>query len=543
MTDSTGTQPQEKAGSFIKPGGARAPRKQLVSVRHNAAVSELAEEQPSLLQQRAAVRPVPASAAAQAPGGNGSRFGHDLSRVPTHTAAPAMVQPAALGLSSILDAQETDAAREVPRQQHQGHALASSGTGPVAETESRLPGGQLMRTLKIPFVQLVRSSRADEPQEQEAPVTVSEVEGPELIQSLDTISSTLGYASTTERGGAGPSGFGVCRASASLTDVHITPGSGSYTVTGTYELEIRWQVRSGTGPNSEVDIQSENDPDIRACNYQLVAKDITPNMGDLNGRPPRDHFWAEDLTGRHERVHATDYGTYGPDAATAAQNWLNAQTASSRTQIQNTLLRRALRESMTVLEALMETAPGAEQRAYGDGAPVYQARASAVRTKGDAGDYGQVSAQVTVHPRGGEPYEVVRGDTLSAIARRVYGEARYWREIYRANRDRVREGGNLIFPGTVLDLPPINIDQEVWVMLSSDAGLYASETVRVPGGSSHEFLVSPKDVFSDTTNCDASVTVDVCDQDGNSLVTAVWSLPGSTTSRHGNYEVTASVVR
>jgi hypothetical protein len=543
MSNSTETQPQEQAGSFIKPGGARAPRKQLVSVRRSAAVDELSEEQPSILQGRPSVRPVPGSGAAQAPGGNGSRFAYDLSRVPTHTAAPAAVQAQGPVLSSTPDLQEPETAGEALGQEPRQGALAAPRTGPMRETASSLPGGGLQRTLQIPFVQLVRSSRADEPQEQEAPVTVSEVEGPELIQSLDSISATYGYASTTERGGAGPSGFGVCRASASLTGVTITPGGGTYTVAGTYELEIRWQVRSGTGPNSEVDIASDADPDIRACNYQLVAKDLTPNMGDLGGRPPRDHFWAEDLTGRHERVHATDYGTYGPDAARAAQNWLSAQTAVSRAEIQNTLLTGSLRQSMTALNALMETAPGAEPRAYGDGAPVYLARAAAIRTKGDAGDYGQVSAQVTVHPRGGEPYEVVRGDTLWAIAKRTYGEARYWRDIYRANRDRVREGGNLIFPGTVLDLPAINIDQEVSVMLSSDAGMYLSEVVRVPGGGSHQFLVPPNAVLSDTTNCDGDVAVEVTDAAGQTLVSAVWSLPGTTTSRHGNYEVTASVVR
>jgi hypothetical protein len=543
MGDSTETQPQEQAGSFIKPGGARASRKQLVSVRHSTAVDELSEEQPSLLQGRAAVRAIPGSVVAQWPDGNGSRFAHDLSRVPTYTAAPAAVQGGGPFLSSTSDLQEAEVVGEAPVQEPRQRALAVPGTGPMRETTRSLPGGGLGRTLHIPFVQLVRSSRADEPQEQEAPVTVSEIEGPELIQSLDSVSATLGYASTTARGGATPSGFGVCRASASLTGVTITPGSGTYTVAGTYELEIRWQVRSGVGPSREVDIASDADPDIRACNYQLVAKDLTPNMGDLGGRPPRDHFWAEDLTGRHERVHATDYGTYGPDARTAAQNWLRAQTAASRAEIQNTLLIGALRESMRALKALMETAPGAEPRAYGDGAPIYLARATAIRTKGDAGDYGRVSAQVTVHPRGGEPYEVVRGDTLWAIAERTYGEGRYWRDIYQANRDRVREGGNLIFPGTVLDLPAINIDQEVWVMLSTDAGAYITETVRVPGGGSHQFLVAPKDVFSDTTNCDASVTVDVCDADGNTLVTAAWSLPGTTTSRRGNYEVTASIAR
>ncbi len=551
MTESTGTQPQEKAGSFVKPAGARTPRKQLVSVRRGAAVSELSEEQPTPQQWRAAVRPIPGRAGLQAPAGTGSRAAHDLSRVPTHTAALAPVRTPAPFPFSFLDLQEAEAAKEAPTQELRQSALALPRTGPVAVTDSRLPGGLLQRTVTIPFVQVIRRSRADEPQteggqeEPEPPVTIAEVEGSrELVLSRDSISATVDYDSSTARGGTVDAGdCGVCRYSASFVNVNVTPGSGRFTLRGTYRSRIRWQVRSSLGPSRQVDIQSENDPDLRACNYQLASRDLTPNMGDLGGRPRRRRFWAEDLTARHEQVHAADYGSYGPDAARAARNYLNAQTAASTEEIEDTLLGKAIDVSYTVIVALMETPPGAEPRAYGDGAPIYQARADAIRTKGDAGDYGQVSAEVTVHPRGGEPYEVVRGDTLWAIAQRVYGEARYWRDIYRANRDRVREGGNLIFPGTVLDLPAINIDQELSVMLTGAAGMYLSEMVRVPGGGSHQFLVPPNTVFSDATNCDGSVNVEVADAAGNTLVTATWSLPGTTTSRHGNYEVTASVAR
>jgi len=223
------------------------------------------------------------------------------------------------------------------------------------------------------------------------------------------------------------------------------------------------------------------------------------------------------------------------------QNWLNGQTATSAAEIQNTLLPQALTEGVTVYNTLV-AAPATEEDTYGDGAPLYQARADAIEARGDGGGYGQVSAQVTVHPRGGEPYEIVRGDTLWAIAERTYGHGRYWREIHRANRDKVRDGGNLIFPGTILDLPTVSVDQEVSLALTHGANMYMTETVLVAGGGSHEFFVPASDIFSDTTNCTGNVDVEVLDADSNSLLTTVWSLPGPATNSDGKYEVTASIV-
>lgn len=51
-----------------------------------------------------------------------------------------------------------------------------------------------------------------------------------------------------------------------------------------------------------------------------------------------------------------------------------------------------------------------------------------------------------------QTHEVVRGDNLSAIARRHLGDASRWPEIAELNRDIV-PNPNLIFPGQVLRLP------------------------------------------------------------------------------------------
>jgi nucleoid-associated protein YgaU len=52
----------------------------------------------------------------------------------------------------------------------------------------------------------------------------------------------------------------------------------------------------------------------------------------------------------------------------------------------------------------------------------------------------------------GRTYTVVKGDSLSRIAKREYGDAGQWRQIYDANRD-VIENPDLIEPGQSLIIP------------------------------------------------------------------------------------------
>lgn len=49
-------------------------------------------------------------------------------------------------------------------------------------------------------------------------------------------------------------------------------------------------------------------------------------------------------------------------------------------------------------------------------------------------------------------YVVVKGDSLSKIAKREYGKAEDWRKIYEANRDLI-DDPDLIHPGQKLKLP------------------------------------------------------------------------------------------
>jgi nucleoid-associated protein YgaU len=49
-------------------------------------------------------------------------------------------------------------------------------------------------------------------------------------------------------------------------------------------------------------------------------------------------------------------------------------------------------------------------------------------------------------------YTVVGGDSLSKIAKKIYGDAGRWKEIFEANKDTIKNP-DLIHPGQVLKIP------------------------------------------------------------------------------------------
>ena len=54
--------------------------------------------------------------------------------------------------------------------------------------------------------------------------------------------------------------------------------------------------------------------------------------------------------------------------------------------------------------------------------------------------------------KGTRTYVVVKGDSLSKIAQRFYGDPQDWRRIYEANRDLI-QNPDLIHPGQELRIP------------------------------------------------------------------------------------------
>jgi nucleoid-associated protein YgaU len=55
-------------------------------------------------------------------------------------------------------------------------------------------------------------------------------------------------------------------------------------------------------------------------------------------------------------------------------------------------------------------------------------------------------------PSAQRTYTVVRGDSLSKIAKQFYGDAKQWRKIFDANKDKIKNP-DLIQPGWVLTIP------------------------------------------------------------------------------------------
>jgi len=81
--------------------------------------------------------------------------------------------------------------------------------------------------------------------------------------------------------------------------------------------------------------------------------------------------------------------------------------------------------------------------------PAQEARTQDVRTQ-DART--QAQAQPAKATGGERWYEVVRGDSLSKIAAKHYGDGNAWRKIFEANRDVIKDP-DLIRPGQRLRIP------------------------------------------------------------------------------------------
>ncbi|MGO1540156.1 MAG: LysM peptidoglycan-binding domain-containing protein [Luteimonas sp.] len=69
-------------------------------------------------------------------------------------------------------------------------------------------------------------------------------------------------------------------------------------------------------------------------------------------------------------------------------------------------------------------------------------------------DFSKVTGSVasTAGRADGQAYTVQEGDSLSAIARKLYGNANRWQEIYEANRNQL-DDPDLIKAGQVLRIP------------------------------------------------------------------------------------------
>lgn len=72
-----------------------------------------------------------------------------------------------------------------------------------------------------------------------------------------------------------------------------------------------------------------------------------------------------------------------------------------------------------------------------------------MREEAEAKEADEVAEEAPAEER---TYVVKKGDNLSKIAKEVYGNAGRWKEIYKANKDRIKDP-NLIRPGWKLRIP------------------------------------------------------------------------------------------
>ena len=76
------------------------------------------------------------------------------------------------------------------------------------------------------------------------------------------------------------------------------------------------------------------------------------------------------------------------------------------------------------------------------------------RPKADFSDVEGGSSSTAPSPSAefGRTYTIRKGDSLSKIAKREYGDAQQWRRIFEANRDIIKDP-DLIHPGQVVRIP------------------------------------------------------------------------------------------
>ena len=287
------------------------------------------------------------------------------------------------------------------------HIKGNEAPGEKPETKPRfsalhndaMPGND-KQTAPIDFASLLAQTTVPAPAEAiSEPEEGETVRLPDIvlaptadIEQTDAVASTLAYNGTITQTGPEPAdAFGeTLPYTHAISGISVTRVAGSYNVTATVDNPITFQVRTSTGPDGQLDIASDSDPDITQASYPTVASDLTPDMSDRGGAPPRNNFWARDLCIRHERFHADEDVVHGGSGVTLAQNWLNTQTAASVAGVNALLAQVPARVAATVSAAM--AFPGREIRAYGDGVPLYRARANAIKTKGDAGGYAPSSA-------------------------------------------------------------------------------------------------------------------------------------------------------
>lgn len=197
--------------------------------------------------------------------------------------------------------------------------------------------------------------------------------------TLDLTSSITEEAADPEK----KSDFGITHfEKPSYTARSVRREHGAFVVKASLASDIHIKVRPTLGPDGQVDIEGDSDSDITSENYPRIVFDFTPYHG--SDYAPCTHFWARDLTSRHERFHANEDARFGKEGTESVQSQLNGLKAKDQHDV-DALLDRAPDYILGVVQSNM--GDPAEKRAYHDGAPEFKKRADAIQKKGDGGGY------------------------------------------------------------------------------------------------------------------------------------------------------------
>ena len=156
----------------------------------------------------------------------------------------------------------------------------------------------------------------------------------------------------------------------------------------TLSLDVPVGVASGGRTN----VPGASDPVVTSSTWRLVASDLTPGGGTPN-RSPRTTYWAEDLTWIHERFHFREFNTFlrasfgSFETTIEGSGYTEAVSGASDTETAARGRKAAdLRTRLLAAwnQAKTNMSPAMEDRAYDDGAHLYQGRADAVRARARA---------------------------------------------------------------------------------------------------------------------------------------------------------------
>lgn len=186
-------------------------------------------------------------------------------------------------------------------------------------------------------------------------------------------------------------------------------------------MKMRWQ---GIVAVATVVLAAGCQTSVHQVKVDRVDQDLAHgNRGYVVGKPPAEgeRSATRDITELEVQLSSGQHPVPKRQAAVAAAP--SADTAAAET----TLL--AAPESSTASTMNIMTSPAAS-------APSAPAA--------------ETAAPVSVHE-----YTVRTGDSLSRIAKKVYGNGRLWQRIYDANRDQL-PNANKLRPGMVLKIPALD---------------------------------------------------------------------------------------